>query len=348
MSFLQKYEYDFQRPAKVQLDVTNVCNLNCVYCYNKANTLPSSEELHDDELEMIVEKICTELDPAVVTFSGGEPMLRKPLLFKLMRRLKQSDVDVWLNSNAVLIDKEAAVELQDIGVDNVSVNIESIQAEAHNWLRGRSDAYALSLKALDLLRSTIGAGKVSIACVVNRRNLAAIPDVAGFVKENGFRELHLLDMIPTPAADPALVLDADEWRSFFQVLDKIRATGVRINPNHALLFMSGFNREFIYPFCMAGRLKMVIAANGDIVPCNYFKSKAYICGNALKDNLLAVWQKAPVMLRFRYSLAGYESCSECGSVGKCAGGCKALALAFSGDPYSPDPYCRNWGLYDTV
>jgi radical SAM protein with 4Fe4S-binding SPASM domain len=346
MDDLREYSFYFQRPAKVQLDLTDKCNLDCLYCYNKASTLASQGKMTDPEVAFVLDKICSQLNPVVVTFSGGEPLLRRKLLWRCIQQLKEHEVEAWINTNGLLISRDDAEVFHRLGVDNISVNIESLTPSVHDQLRGAKGAFGSLPRVLDLLKDSVGAEKISIACVVNRENMESLPELAKFVQSQGFRELHLLDMIPTVGGDHSLIPTREEWRRFYVIFQEVRGTGVRINPNHALLFQSGFDKDHVFPFCMAGRVKMVICANGDIVPCNYFKHPEYVCGNALRDDLLAVWTEAPVMQRFRYSLDGYESCVDCTSLKKCAGGCKALSLALSGEAYRPDPYCREYTLRD--
>ena len=99
-------------------------------------------------------------------------------------------------------------------------------------------------------------------------------------------------------------------------------------------------------YCMAGRTKRVICSDGKIVPCNYFKSSNYLCGNALTDNLLNIWVNSTILNKFRYSMEGYEECLKCSNATKCAGGCKAFSLAFYKTPFKPDPYCSIYNLSD--
>ena len=67
---VQDFEKIFSRPAYIQFDLTNECNLNCKYCYNKSNTL-NGNQLTDEEYELITNKIISELTPIAITFSGG-------------------------------------------------------------------------------------------------------------------------------------------------------------------------------------------------------------------------------------------------------------------------------------
>lgn len=341
---LEKFSFYFSRPTDVQFDITNRCNLNCLYCYNKSNEFISQAEMTDSEILRVIEKIIKQLDPLIVTFSGGEPFIRKDLLFKCIKKLKHANIKTHINTNGLLLNKKIIAKLKELKIDKLSVNLENTNALKHDFIRGKKGAFNKLKINLALLKKIIGGKKISIATVVNKENLSDLYILAEFVKKNGFMELHLLDMIPTNNNEKSFLLDKHDWIHFFKIFKKILKTGIKIKPNHALLFFSQFRKKMILPFCMACRLKMVICANGNIVPCNYFKKQNYFCGNALIDNLKKVWDDSPIMKKFRYSLKGYETCSGCKYFEKCAGGCKAFSLNVFGNAFKPDPYCSIYGF----
>jgi AdoMet-dependent heme synthase len=342
-NFIHNFFFYFQRPTQVQIDITNKCNLKCIYCYNYSNEF-LKEELSNDNFRIVVDKVITQLNPVFVSFSGGEPFTRKELLFESIDKIKKNNIGVHINTNALLITREDAEKLKELKVDKININIESNNPKSHDTLRGLKGAYELLQEKLEILKETVGPEKISLAVVVTKKNIDDLFTLAQKVKKEGFMELHLLDMIPTDKNDTEYLPSKEDWKKFYANFKDILDLGINIKPNHALLFMEHFKKKTVLPFCMAGRLKMVICANGNVVPCNYFKDKEFLCGNALQENLLEIWQDSEVMVKFRYSMDGYESCAGCDFVEKCAGGCKALAKGFGHDPFFPDPYCKEYGF----
>lgn len=346
MDYFQDLSFYFSRPAKVQVDITNRCNLDCVYCYNKANAF-LGKEMTDSEFESVIKKVADQLNPIRVSFSGGEPFVRKALLLKCAKFLKENDIQVSINTNGLLLTAQLIQELKAIDIDSININIESLSEKKHDFLRGRPGALRRVLANIDLIKRLWDPKKLSITVVVNRENLDDLLKIAAFVKRNDFGSIHFIDLMPTSNNDKSLLLTKEEWIKFFSIYRRVEKMGIAIIPNHAPLFMTNFKEKeegIGIPFCEACKLKMVICANGTAVPCDYFKEKTYICGNALKDSLLDVWQNAEVMKRFRYSLEGYEECLECPVLKKCGGGCKALSNALTDKPFSPDPYCKIFKL----
>lgn len=339
----KKFEKLFVRPGSVQVDLTNRCNLNCIYCYNRANLLDSNrKELSDKEWEFVVAKIIKQLNPLTVTFSGGEPFLRFRLMLKLAKKLKENDIYVHINTNGLLIDADKAKALKKFDIDQLNINIDSFKKQ--DFLRGGKRLIPKLSKSLKNLKKYFYSQGISISCVVNKLNYREILDIADFVRVNDFKEIHFLDMIPCMATDKNFLLSKKEWLEFFELCKKVKDMDIQIRPNHALLFLAEFKKIVKFPFCMAGRFKMVITASGQIVPCNYFKKKEFLCGNVLKDDLLKVWKNSPIMKKFRYFIPKEKKCQNCEFFKLCTGGCRALALTILGDAFKADPYCLLYNL----
>lgn len=338
---LKKFDDLFSRPAVVQIDLTNSCNLRCFYCYEVGNKT-KGRELRDKEVMYIITKVVEELDPVFISFSGGEPFMRKKLLFKLLEYLLKKDVDVIVNTNGTLLSKEDIRKLKELEVFKININLEAMNPEIHDKIRGVRGSFSRVMKTLRMISEEGLSERTSIATVINKLNLNEIPKIARFVKEKDFMEYHLLDMIPVTKESKKYMLEKEDWIYFVKkVYPKILRENINIRPNHALLFLLNFKNVRI-PFCMAGRLKMVITANGYVVPCNYFKERDYIVGNALKDNLLDIWRNSKILRCFRYYIP--SSCLNCSHKMKCAGGCRALSKVLLGDPSLPDPYCSRYSL----
>ncbi len=338
---LKNFELLFTRPAQVQIDLTNKCNLDCIYCYNKHNSL-GREELNDEDLKNIITKIINQLGPLFVSFSGGEPLVKKDLFFFLAKQLKDNKIEVYLNTNGLLIDEEVAKKLNELKIDKINLNIDSLKIQ--DKIRGKKNLLSQTLNSLKILKKYYPKEKISIACVINKLNYKEILNLAKFVKEEGYMELHILDMVPSNDNEKKLILSKEEWLEFFEEYKKIKKLGILVRPNHALLFLSEFEKEVKIPFCMAGRVKMIITADGSVIPCNYFRKKEFICGDAVKENLLEIWQNSPLLKKFRYFMPKEEKCQKCNFLGLCTGGCRAFSYYLKGDLNLADPYCIDFCL----
>ena len=77
-------------PALVQWEITNRCPYRCGYCYHDGLKRGKARlDLEEEEMWRIAE-IIVKNRLFFVTFTGGEPLIRKDLLVKLVRFIRQS------------------------------------------------------------------------------------------------------------------------------------------------------------------------------------------------------------------------------------------------------------------
>ena len=321
-------------PLYVQLDLTNKCNLNCVYCYNR--NVKYSSELSDMQLLDLVSQIKEEVKPLFVTFSGGEPFVRKEIMFRLIKILKESDIEIFVNTNGTLIDESVAKKIGELDIDKININLDGIDKEKHDKLRGLPGCFDRALKAIELLKKHAPHTLVSIRTVITNENYEEIVHIAKFVRELGLKEYMLIDFIPK-YDDQHLMMNKEEWLEFYKIYKKIKEIGLRIIPNHAILFLER-KRDVGIPFCMAGRIKLSIGANGDAFACDHLKEKKFVAGNVLTEKILDIWQNSGVINKFR-ELEPIE-CKECNFVKQCGGGCHAMAHYIHKNVEGMDPYCK--------
>lgn len=331
----------------MQIDVTNRCNFDCCYCYNKNNDFLNQPEFSDEQLLKLVDKVIKELNPVVVSFSGGEPLTRKGTLVKAISKLKDTDIYTWLTTNASLMNKNVAVSLKEARLDKIFTNIDSNSQEVHDSLRGFKGALSKSLQVIKDLVDVYGGENVVGTSVVTKENYKSIIDSARLALDLGVSKYHLLDFVPISKVSQKLMLSKDEWLELKEDIEKSDiAKDIKLQLCHSFLFMSDEYKKMNFPFCMAGRFTMVITASGCVVPCNHLKKKEFLCGKVFEQNLLDIWQKSNILKKFRYYDYLDKGCGNCKRYAQCVGGCKALAYMLKQDAFAADPYCQEFNSYE--
>jgi len=123
------------------------CNYNCLFCHNPEtiSVLKSADEM-DHVKSMRVEDVLAELDKVKVftsgvTISGGECTVQFEFLMKLVKRLKDNEYNVFLDSNGhISLEK---LEMLLPYVDHFMIDMKSIDDEEHKALTGASNKLML-------------------------------------------------------------------------------------------------------------------------------------------------------------------------------------------------------------
>ncbi len=348
MNIIEKnFSQYFERPTKVQIDVTNRCNFDCRYCYNKNNDFLGQTEFSDEQLLKLVDKVIEEVNPVVISFSGGEPLTRKDILLQAISKLKDKDIYSWLTTNAFLMNKDLAVLFQEAGLNKIFTNIDSNSQEVHDSLRGFTGSLSKSLQVIKDMVAVFGGDNIVGTSVVTKKNYKSIVDSAKLAVDLGVSKYHLLDFVPISKESQELMLTREEWLELKDDIEQSDiAKNIKLQLCHSFLFMSDEYKKMNFPFCMAGRFTMVITASGEVVPCNHLKKKEFLCGNVFEQNLLDLWQKSDILRKFRYYDYLDKGCGNCKRYAQCVGGCKAMAYMLKKDAFGVDPYCQEFNSHE--
>ena len=126
------YKKDFVPLSIVYLDITGECNLHCTHCYH-INGQIYENELSNEEIKRILEEI-SAFGVENITFSGGEPFLRKNFIEIARYTGSLGFKSVNVATNGTLIDREIArqIKLENL---NVQVSIDGDIAEIHDSIK---------------------------------------------------------------------------------------------------------------------------------------------------------------------------------------------------------------------
>jgi Fe-coproporphyrin III synthase len=270
----------------VQVHPTRRCNLRCLHCYSDSG--PDVRE------ELRPELVCGLLEDAaaegytVAGFSGGEPLLYRPLRGVLDRAHECGLVTTVTTNGMPLTDSRLAglrgrVDLLAISLDGVP--------ESHNRMRANRRAFEVMSERLDAVRdSEIPFGFIF---TLTQHNLDELDWVASFAREQGAR---LLQIHPLEAAGRARTQlpgqEPDTVESKFAQIEAVRlrerfggsmlvqidiADAVRIRNNPEAVFAAagaadeGGLAEVLTP--------LVVETDGTVVPLQHGFSRDHALGN---------------------------------------------------------------------
>ncbi len=165
--FLGKYAWlrARKRPVLLNFEVTMRCNARCGFCdYWKTPAAARHDEISD------FAAIAREFSPMLVTFTGGEPTLRKDLE-EIVRAVRGAVryTYVQLITHGGMLSLERAQSLWDAGVDQFNISLDYLDGR-HDTARGIP---GLTVKILDIVprMKKAGIGSVRFNTVIKNDNL---------------------------------------------------------------------------------------------------------------------------------------------------------------------------------
>ncbi|MBI1965392.1 MAG: radical SAM protein [Betaproteobacteria bacterium] len=339
------------RPQVVSWNVTQACNLRCPHCYLGAAKRAARELSTKEGLSLIDE--LAALGTELLILTGGEPLLRRDLL-TLARHASGSGLMVVVGTNGTLLDAHAARALKESWVRGVGISLDSLDPEKHDAFRGQKGAWNKALRAIEVC---LAEGlEVALQTSVLPMNHEEVPRLAAFAREKGVRAFNAYFLVCTGRGEKLTDITPQQHEALLEELIAVQArhsgeedrfmVRAKCAPHVKRLVCERLRRGDISPVaavmllagagCPAGRSYLRIGPEGDVTPCPYLP---VALGNVRRQPLREIWQQPePLQKLRRLELRG--RCGACEFREPC-GGCRARALAASGDLFGEDPWCTH-------
>ncbi|MDD5560756.1 MAG: radical SAM protein [Candidatus Omnitrophica bacterium] len=164
--------------------ITERCNLKCRKCRfwkNGTENEVSIEEYKDFFVSL------KEFDtmPLEVNLGGGEPLLKKGVL-DLISFCAELGFKPAIATNATLIDKAMAKRLAMAGLSRLSISLDSLDADVHDFITGTQGSYMRLMKAVKYLKRYWQKGTVHINTVLTHQNAKGLKDLVEWVNNDKF------------------------------------------------------------------------------------------------------------------------------------------------------------------
>lgn len=302
------------------VEVTNACNFNCVWCYANTgcNEKFSRRHMPRKRLDMLLE-ILHKSGIRQITFSGGEPTVY-PHLKHAVKKAKGMGFVVHMNTNGYLLTDELALELKELGLSQVQINIDSMDSETHDRVRGKKGSFRRALSALESAR------KAGITCVsqtvVTKHNEKEVHKIFRMAREKGIHRCRVWDMMPSEGCG----LESFDIRptNYTKTLEKLVSFAEKTGAKHIEV------GEPFFPFhktsiptshvsCVATAGVLTnISYNGDVYFC-VTQRKPMMNIFSLKGSFQEAYEK-----RLKEFISAFNippECSSCEMSERCMSGC---------------------------
>lgn len=345
------------RLKTVYIDVTNECNLKCVYC-NKCNIDIENHEKYISSAH--VDNILGKLDcmsgqlPLAVNVTGGEPLLNNDLENILINIKKYTNnIVVW--TNGTLLNSENIIFLKKY-CNYIIISIDDLSEKINDSIRGKG-SYAGSLAGASVcLENNM---PFIIAVTPLKYNLDNLESMLEFSRDLGAigmvvnepikldvnnNSLHkhfdydmdLLNRKYVKLGKKAAIINAWKNNKLKDNIANKQNIAFLCDTERCLNNMFNLNKK---ASCGAGVNELSIDVFGEIYPCHALQIKS------LKLKNIDEFEDRSNLTSFKM----LDGCTKCDYNIFCLGGCRASALFNNGDILGKNPSCiHKKEMYDEI
>ena len=331
--------------AKVYIEPTIDCNLDCVTCFRNGWDEPTGR-MTDETFAAILAGL-RELNPLPTVYFGGigEPTFHKRTI-EWIAQAKALGARVEMITNGTLLTEKRARQIIDAGLDRLWVSIDGASPESYADVRLGAELPRV-LENLSRFRQMRKGGhfakpEIGVTFVAMKRNIADLPKVLKLSRELGARHFNVSNVLPVTA-------DLQSEMLYTRALSDLTYLPAREIPRLSLpkmdfneitrdalmqAFQSGFSVNYagnswggandVCNYIESG--SMSIAWNGAVSPCwplmhthqSYLhakprQNKSHVIGNVRERSVSDLWLDPEyVAYRQKVQSFGFAPCTFCG------------------------------------
>lgn len=301
--------FESDKLYRVELMITQKCNLSCSYCYQSLDDFKRID-MCDNIIDASIAFINSLDHPATVTFYGGEPLLQLQKIEYICKRL-HNVARFSIITNGINLNYEVAQKLVQLGITHCQVTLDGL-SDDHNKLRkfvNGDGTYDIILK--NIVEAIPTGLKITIRTNVSTQSKKSLQTFyLSFYKNRLYKKIS------------------------FSISDVIGNTTDRQETIYSLFYRflcMGFdiNCPITVPCQISSGKNFVVDSEGYIYPCMFYagvdpvKSFGHVLNGINPEKLHAYKELSP-----------WSTCLHCKYVGVCAGGCRVRGTQYN------EKYCQ--------
>ncbi|TDP54180.1 MoaA/NifB/PqqE/SkfB family radical SAM enzyme [Bacteriovorax stolpii] len=274
-------------PSKITFKITNICNVDCHFCYNVGKNT-QAERKSEIDLESWKKLVSNSPFYTAISFTGGEAFLY-PHLFDLLKFIGQKKRKASIVSNGTTLNEEQLNKLIDSKLHYLMFSLHGME-RTHNRILGGHINYfektTETIKKLEELKKKRGSNYpiVGIKVVITNENYQDIPELMDYSeKELKASHLYFNLLSNEPFELFENVNDAFKAQAPIHMYEKIKIPKIHALIDHIFDYKktSRMNIGFTNVFKNKQKLKDYVENPGqfDVTACNKPFHELYIQPN---------------------------------------------------------------------
>ncbi len=242
-----KQDFFIRKPRYCCWVLNYRCMLRCRMCYIWNVKDDKSLETSMEQKKRFVKSLRDIVDPGFeLHLTGGEPLMTEGIL-DLVDFIADEGHKTNMVTNGFLIDESMAKDIMDSRLGNITISLDGINPETHDYIRGVKGSYERIMKAieyLDRFRKN-GGPKICILTVIMERNLDEILQLVEWVQQNKGLEMISFQAINQPFCEEMdgawftkeknhflWPQDTEKTTGIMEKLRQLRLDGYKIGNHH--------------------------------------------------------------------------------------------------------------------
>ncbi|MCJ7509145.1 MAG: radical SAM protein, partial [candidate division Zixibacteria bacterium] len=272
-----------------QWHITERCNKHCRHCYQNGHP---TEDLPLADLELVLgrmEEALVKWDrQGSISFTGGEPFVRRLELFALMDRVDQMHSFAYYDilTNGSLISDDVAVALgNQRKLRRVQVSLEGSKPAINDTIRG-DGSYQETLGAIRKMKKH--GLTVSVMTTISRFNYQDIPALIEVLNGESVDTFAMERLIPEGRGESLRdqLLSSEELKELYESVYEIalKKKSTRVLLYRPLFTLVAPDDSSVGALCSVGNNALTIMPDGTVYPCRRLPIPI---GNILTDGLFS-------------------------------------------------------------
>ena len=315
---VESVRYAYIGPRFVQIDITNKCNNNCLYCWARSPLLKekkASKQWESCELPLdLVKRLIDELHllgtENIHIAGGGEPFIH-PGIMGIIEYIKQKGMRCKITTNFTLVTEDIARRIIELGVDCITVSLWAGTAGTYIKLHPNKTKEAF-FQIVEILKLVSSIKKkqnklhplIHLGNVISNINYDEIEQMIDLAKETRADSYFFQVMDPVAGYTDMLLLSDKESQELKHRLTLLKPKIKELALKHEIevLGLDEFIRrisskksslgyyeeeEILKMPCYAGWVFSRITADGNVNFC--LKTDEYPVGNLYKQGFKEIW-----------------------------------------------------------
>lgn len=274
-------------PKYVEIEITNNCNLNCIFC-PRQKLSRKIENMEFSLFTKIIDELTEEYDDIIISFTlMGEPLLHPQFLGFVEYVMNSKIFNLIIETNGIVFNDKIIQKLSDYSIDRLTllVGIDAITPGTYKRLRNSSDEN----------------------------------DYYEIVKENiqKFLSYNEKNKLRTFVQILKINENKTEIEQFYQYWEKLIPNIVIQKYNNYLNLLDDRTIADLTPLdrfpCWHLQRDMEIFVNGDVPVCKQDINGKYIIGNLRNESIVQIWEKMlPFYIdNYKFNFKKLPDCKNC-------------------------------------